>query len=76
MSVEETEERPLLPTAATAQREDFRAYKRCRPDTKPGSPEWDVRGDAVGLTMRLIADGVAAIAERWRSWRAYARQQL
>ncbi len=45
-------------TAATAQREGFRACKRCRPDTVPGSPEWDVRADAVGRAMRLIADGV------------------
>jgi AraC family transcriptional regulator of adaptative response / DNA-3-methyladenine glycosylase II len=48
----------FYPTAATAQREGFRACKRCRPDTVPGSPEWDVRADAVGRAMRLIADGV------------------
>jgi AraC family transcriptional regulator of adaptative response / DNA-3-methyladenine glycosylase II len=45
-------------TAATAQREGFRACKRCRPDTVPGSPEWDGRADVVGRAMRLIADGV------------------
>ena len=43
---------------AAAQREGFRACKRCRPDTVPGSPEWDVRADDVGRAMRLIADGV------------------
>ena len=48
----------FYPTAATAQREGFRACKRCRPDTVPGSPEWDVRADMVGRAMRLIADGV------------------
>jgi AraC family transcriptional regulator of adaptative response / DNA-3-methyladenine glycosylase II len=48
----------FYPTAATAQREGFRACKRCRPDTVPGSPEWDARADAVGRAMRLIADGV------------------
>ncbi len=48
----------FYPTAATAQREGFRACKRCRPDTVPGSPEWDVRADVVGRAMRLIADGV------------------
>ncbi|MDT5176925.1 MAG: AraC family transcriptional regulator [Mycobacterium sp.] len=45
------------PTAAAAQREGFRACKRCRPDASPGSPEWNVRGDVVARTMRLIADG-------------------
>ena len=48
----------FLATAAAAQREGFRACKRCRPDASPGSPEWDVRADVVGRTMRLIADGV------------------
>ncbi|TGD86220.1 DNA-3-methyladenine glycosylase 2 family protein [Mycolicibacterium sp. CH28] len=45
------------PTAAAAQRAGFRACKRCRPDASPGSPEWNIRGDAVARTMRLIADG-------------------
>ena len=48
----------FYPTAAAAQREGFRACKRCRPDTVPGSPEWDARADVVGRAMRLIADGV------------------
>ncbi|BDB43812.1 hypothetical protein IWGMT90018_42580 [Mycobacterium kiyosense] len=47
----------FLPTAAAAQHEGFRACKRCRPDASPGSPEWNVRGDAVARAMRLIADG-------------------
>jgi AraC family transcriptional regulator of adaptative response / DNA-3-methyladenine glycosylase II len=46
------------PTAAAAQQRGFRACKRCRPDTTPGSPEWDLRADVVGRAMRLIADGV------------------
>ena len=45
-------------TAAAAQAEGFRACKRCRPDAAPGSPEWNVRSDSVGRSMRLIADGV------------------
>ena len=45
-------------TAAAAQQAGFRACKRCRPDACPGSPEWDARGDLVGRSMRLIADGV------------------
>ncbi|MFD0803623.1 Ada metal-binding domain-containing protein, partial [Streptomonospora algeriensis] len=47
----------FFPSAAAAQRTGFRACKRCRPDASPGSPEWNVRADAVGRAMRLIADG-------------------
>jgi AraC family transcriptional regulator of adaptative response / DNA-3-methyladenine glycosylase II len=45
-------------TAAAAQGAGLRACKRCRPDTTPGSPEWDVRADVAGRAMRLINDGV------------------
>lgn len=45
-------------TAAAAQDAGLRACRRCRPDTTPGSPEWNVRADAVGRAMRLIGDGV------------------
>ena len=48
----------FFPTAATAQRNGFRACKRCRPDVSPGSPEWDSRSDLVARAMVLIADGV------------------
>ena len=48
----------FFPTAAAAQRCGFRACRRCRPDAVPGSAEWNVRADAVGRAMRLIADGV------------------
>ncbi|MFF5971030.1 DNA-3-methyladenine glycosylase 2 family protein [Streptomyces sp. NPDC012769] len=46
------------PTAASCQRAGFRACKRCRPDTSPGSPHWNARADAVARAMRLIQDGV------------------
>ncbi|MGW4026394.1 AlkA N-terminal domain-containing protein [Streptomyces sp. NPDC005009] len=46
------------PSAAACQQAGFRACKRCRPDTTPGSPEWNQRADAVARAMRLIADGV------------------
>ncbi|BAU87116.1 adenosine deaminase/DNA-3-methyladenine glycosylase/8-oxoguanine DNA glycosylase [Streptomyces laurentii] len=46
------------PTAASCQRAGFRACKRCRPDTSPGSPQWDARADSVARAMRLIQDGV------------------
>src|SRR5205085_7684247 len=48
----------FLPTAAAAQAAGFRACKRCRPDASPGSPEWNLRSDAVSRAMRLIADGI------------------
>ena len=48
----------FFPTAATAQHHGYRACKRCRPDATPGSPEWNLRADAVARAMRLIADGL------------------
>ncbi|MCF6390928.1 DNA-3-methyladenine glycosylase 2 family protein [Mycobacterium sp. MBM] len=60
----------FYPTAAAAQGAGFRACKRCRPDTSPGSPEWNVRSDVVARAMRLIADGtvdrcgVSGLADR------------
>ncbi|MGW8763903.1 AlkA N-terminal domain-containing protein [Streptomyces sp. NPDC055815] len=46
------------PSAASCQRAGYRACKRCRPDTSPGSPQWNVRADAVARAVRLIQDGV------------------
>ncbi|WP_345042237.1 AlkA N-terminal domain-containing protein [Streptomyces sannanensis] len=48
----------FLPSAAACQQAGFRACKRCRPDTSPGSPEWNARADTVARAMRLIRDGV------------------
>ncbi|HLN42564.1 MAG TPA: AlkA N-terminal domain-containing protein [Acidimicrobiales bacterium] len=68
----------FLSTAAAAQRAGFRACKRCRPDASPGSPEWNVRQDAVARAMRMIGegvvdrDGVAGLAARL----AYSPRQL
>lgn len=45
-------------SAASAEDAGFRACRRCRPDATPGSPQWNVRADAVGRAMRLIGDGV------------------
>ncbi|PWV53019.1 DNA-3-methyladenine glycosylase II [Nocardiopsis sp. L17-MgMaSL7] len=65
-------------TAAAAQESGFRACKRCRPDTVPGSPEWNVRADVVGRAIRLIHDGavdrggVSALAENV----GYSERQL
>src|SRR4030095_5999863 len=48
----------LSPRAPAAQPTDFRACRRCRPDAAPGSPQWDIRADAVGRAMRLIGGGI------------------
>ncbi|GGX61646.1 DNA-3-methyladenine glycosylase 2 family protein [Streptomyces hiroshimensis] len=48
----------FYPSAAAAQGAGYRACRRCRPDTAPGSAEWNVRADLVGRAMRLIGDGV------------------
>lgn len=48
----------FYPSAAACQQAGFRACKRCRPDTSPGSPAWNQGADLVARTMRLIADGV------------------
>ncbi|MDX2931460.1 AlkA N-terminal domain-containing protein [Streptomyces ipomoeae] len=48
----------FYPSAAACQQAGFRACKRCRPDTSPGSPEWDQRADLVARAMRLVGDGV------------------
>lgn len=48
----------FYPTSAAAHEAGYRACKRCLPEAAPGSPEWDLRGDAAARAMRLIADGV------------------
>ncbi|HET9731515.1 MAG TPA: AlkA N-terminal domain-containing protein [Acidimicrobiales bacterium] len=47
----------FYPTPAAAQEAGFRACKRCRPDSAPGSPDWDLRADVVARAVRLIGDG-------------------
>ncbi|WP_406310902.1 AlkA N-terminal domain-containing protein [Streptomyces thermoviolaceus] len=46
------------PSAAACRQAGFRACTRCRPDTTPGSPQWNHRDDLVARAVRLIADGV------------------
>ena len=43
--------------AGAAEAAGFRACRRCRPETSPGSPEWNVRADLAARAVRLIADG-------------------
>ncbi|GAA3622475.1 AlkA N-terminal domain-containing protein [Nonomuraea rosea] len=72
----------FYPSSAAALEAGFRACKRCRPDTTPGSPEWDVRADVAGRAMRLIADGlvdregVAGLAARLGYSERQLRRQL
>ncbi len=72
----------FLPSAAAAQRAGFRACKRCRPDASPGSPEWNLRADAVGRAMRMIRDGcveregVAGLARRLGFSERHLHRQL
>jgi AraC family transcriptional regulator, regulatory protein of adaptative response / DNA-3-methyladenine glycosylase II len=44
--------------AAAAGAAGFRACRRCRPETSPGSPDWNIRADLVARALRLIAEGV------------------
>lgn len=48
----------FYPTSAAAHEAGYRACKRCLPEAAPGSPEWNLRSDAAGRAMRLIAEGV------------------
>ena len=48
----------FYPSATAAQLAGFRACRRCRPDTAPGSPEWNQRADLAGRAMRLVNDGL------------------
>ena len=43
--------------AGAAEAAGFRACRRCRPETSPGSPDWNVRADLAARAVRLIADG-------------------
>ncbi|WP_405013915.1 AlkA N-terminal domain-containing protein [Kitasatospora sp. NBC_01539] len=68
----------FYPSAAAAQGAGYRACRRCRPDSVPGSPEWNHRADVVGRAVRLIGDGVvdregvAGLADRL----GYSARQL
>ena len=48
----------FYPTSAAAHEAGYRACKRCLPEAAPGSPAWNLRGDAAGRAMRLISAGI------------------
>ena len=60
----------FFPSAAAAVAAGFRACKRCRPDSLPGSRHWDASGDFAARAVRAIRDGavdefgVAGLAQR------------
>jgi len=41
----------------TAQLAGFRACKRCRPESRPGSPAWEGTGATISRALRLLAQG-------------------
>jgi AraC family transcriptional regulator, regulatory protein of adaptative response / DNA-3-methyladenine glycosylase II len=49
----------FLPHAGAAEAAGFRACRRCRPESSPGSPDWNARADLAARAVRLIADGYA-----------------
>ena len=57
-------------SAAAAAAAGFRACRRCRPESIPGSRQWDARADLAGRALQLIASGVTdnggvgAVADR------------
>jgi O-6-methylguanine DNA methyltransferase len=47
----------FVATAAEAQAQGFRACKRCRPESAPGSPAWNGSVTSVARALRLIDQG-------------------
>jgi len=52
----------FFPSAAACVAAGFRACKRCRPDSLPGTRDWDARGDLAARAVRRIRDGAVDIA--------------
>ncbi|HEV2377175.1 MAG TPA: AlkA N-terminal domain-containing protein [Streptosporangiaceae bacterium] len=72
----------FFPHAGAAEAAGFRACRRCRPETSPGSPEWNARADLTGRAVRLISDGyvdehgVAGLASRLAVTERHLRRLL
>ncbi|MGD8377384.1 MAG: AlkA N-terminal domain-containing protein, partial [Acidobacteriota bacterium] len=47
----------FFPCAAAAEESGFRACRRCRPETAPGTPAWNGSSTTVARALRLIRDG-------------------
>jgi AraC family transcriptional regulator, regulatory protein of adaptative response / methylated-DNA-[protein]-cysteine methyltransferase len=50
-------------TAAEAEARGFRACKRCRPESTPGSPAWNGSATSVARALKLIDEGALDNAE-------------
>src|SRR5689334_14118645 len=46
--------------AAAAEEAGFRACRRCRPETSPGTPAWSGKSATVSRALRLIERGESA----------------
>ncbi len=68
--------------AAAAEAAGFRACRRCRPETAPGSADWNARADLAARALRLIAegaadrDGVRGLADRLAVSERHLHRQL
>src|SRR4051812_36789901 len=47
----------FYPTAQAAEAAGFRACKRCRPDSTPGTPAWQGTSSTVSRALKLISQG-------------------
>jgi len=71
----------FFPCAAAAETAGFRACRRCRPETAPGTPAWNGTSAVVARAARLIAAGalddgdVEALAARVGAGGAAARRR-
>ena len=60
----------FFPHPGAAEAAGFRACRRCRPESSPGSPEWNARADLAARAVRLISagyvdeHGIAGLAAR------------
>jgi len=48
----------FYPTAAAAEAAGFRACRRCRPETSPGTPAWQGTSATVNRALRFLSEGL------------------
>ena len=65
----------FFPSAAAAAAAGFRACRRCRPETAPGTPEWLGGSAVVARALRLIDDGFLDARARRRPRGRRARRR-
>ena len=72
----------FFPHPGAAEAAGFRACRRCRPETSPGSPEWNARADLAARAVRLISagyvdeHGIAGLAARLAVTQRHLRRLL